>query len=86
MSATEKCPICTRARYAPIQRRVPYDHECLTKVAPTCEPQLARMRDLLKRSSVAISDLLNERELGEPTDVVGTYSHGVLSELEDLLG
>ncbi len=81
MSNTTSCPICKRPRFNSAGvRRVPHEHECLTRVAPTCEPELDR-----RRAEVAISDLLLERETNEPTQTVYTYSEKICEEISDFL-
>lgn len=80
------CRICKRVRFTTAgDRRVPDDHECLTKIAPSCEPTLDQMLETLRKAEIAISDLLLDREMNEKSLGVQEFAYKIRDDIEDLL-
>jgi len=80
------CRICKRARFITAGGgRVPGDHECLTRVAPSCEPTLEKLLETLKKAEVAISDLLLDREMSQRSPGVQEFAYKIRDDIEDLL-
>lgn len=81
------CRICKRSRFVTIagERRIPGDHDCLTKIAPSCEPTLDRLLETLRKAEVAISDLLLDREMNEKSPGIQEFAYKIRDDIEDLL-